>query len=112
MTGMAALAFVAWAYFPAVSKYRDLSIQEDHTDKELADLDAKIRALNEEREQLADDPEYLERVIRTELGLVKPGEIVYKFVEQPENEPVDVPDAQFGKGTVLDTAKKPVAKSR
>ena len=71
-----------WGYFPGISKYRDLKVQEEGLDRELAGLDAKIQDLNTEKSQLTEDPEYLEKIIRDELGLVKPGEIVYKFVDE------------------------------
>ncbi len=69
-----------WIYFPVLSHYRDLRIQEDKLSRDLAELDAKIRALTEEKNLLLHDVEYLEKVIRDEMGLVKPGEIVYKLV--------------------------------
>ena len=72
-----------WGYFPAISRYRELRIQEETIDQEIAQLDAKIQDLQAEKEQLTEDPEYLEKIIRDELGLVKPGEIVYKFVKEP-----------------------------
>lgn len=73
------LAFF-WIYFPTLSRYRELKMEEDRMAKELFELDSKIKALQEERDLLQNDLEYLEKVIRKELGLVKPGEMVYKFV--------------------------------
>lgn len=81
-----------WGYFPTLSHYRELKFQEEEIDKKIEELDLKIQALEEERNLLKNDVEYLEKVIRGELGLVKPGEIVYKFVEDPsmarQSEPV------------------------
>ena len=53
-----------------------------------AELAEKINNAIEEREQLKKEiqllqtDEYIERIARDELGLVKPGELVYKFTEK------------------------------
>lgn len=82
--GIAILLGFFWIYFPTLSRYQDLKIEEERMKRELEDLDAKIKALQEERHLLKNDMEYLEKVIRRELGLVKPGEIVYKLVPEEE----------------------------
>ena len=62
-------------------KMIDLSKQE-------TELAEKINSVIEEREQLKKEiqllqtDQYIERVARDELGLVKPGELVYKFTEK------------------------------
>ena len=82
--GLAVFVLFFWIYFPALSKYRDLKIQEEDMSDELKDVNQKIATLSEEKKLLENDPAYVEKVIRDELGLVKPGEVVYKFVqEQP-----------------------------
>ena len=80
-----------WIYFPTLSRYRDLKIQEEKITHELKDLTTKINSLKEERALLKNDVEYLEKVIRKELGLVKPGEMVYKFVEEEPKKETPVP---------------------
>ena len=72
-----------WIYLPVLTKYRDLKSQDDEIASELAMLNDKIRELQEERHLLKHDVTYLEKVIRDELGLVRPGETVYKFVTDP-----------------------------
>lgn len=76
-----------WVYLPVLTKYRNLKDQEIAIDVELKKLSDQIRVLNEERNRLQNDVAYLEKVIREELGLVKPGEIVYKFVEDSPEDP-------------------------
>ena len=89
--GLGALALLFfWVYLPVLSKYRDLKIQQEKTAREMTELDEKIRTLQEERDLLKNDMNYLEKVIRDELGLVRPGEMVYKFVPDktsPASEP-------------------------
>ncbi|MDA9101369.1 septum formation initiator family protein [Omnitrophica bacterium] len=68
-------------YMPVVSHYHELKIQEEQNERTIAELNQKIITLEEEKSLLESDSEYLEKVIRQELGMVRPGEIVYKFIE-------------------------------
>lgn len=48
---------------------------------ELAGLESAGKKLLEEMGLLKNDPAYLEKIARTELGLIKPGEIEYRFTK-------------------------------
>lgn len=50
----------------------------------IAGLKEDNRELEEELEAMKNDPEYFESLARRELGLIKPGETKYKFVESEE----------------------------
>jgi cell division protein FtsB len=76
-----------WIYFPAISRYRELKIQEEKITHDITDLDQRIEGLIEERRLLKNDLNYLEKVIREELGLVKPGEIIYKMIPEAAKKP-------------------------
>lgn len=77
-----------WIYLPVLTRYRDLKFEEEKIVRELDELNRKIIVLEEEKNLLKNDMTYLEKVIRDELGLVKPGETVYKFVvEKPKEDP-------------------------
>lgn len=80
----AVLLVFYWIYLPVITKYHDLKMEQKQLGRQIADLDAKIKALETERELLKNDPQYLERVIRKEMGLVKPGEVVYKIAPAEE----------------------------
>ncbi len=73
-----------FVYLPIITRYRDLKSEEERISAELIVLDEKIRALEEERDLLKNDAEYVEKVIRNEFGLVKPGEVIYKFIPKEE----------------------------
>lgn len=77
-----ALGVFFWIYFPALSRYRELKTQEEKLTHDIADLDGRIETLLEERKLLKNDLNYLEKVIREEMGLVKPGEIIYKMIPE------------------------------
>jgi cell division protein FtsB len=87
--GILVMAIFVWIYLPTLSRYRNLKTQQEQMERNIADLDEKIKALVEEKELLQNDVQYIEKVIRDEMGLVKPGEVVYKFVTdklQPKTE--------------------------
>jgi len=47
-------------------------------------LEQENKGLKEELETMKNDPEYAESMARRELGLIKPGETKYKFIESQE----------------------------
>ena len=83
--GLALLILFILFYLPGLSRVQELRLEEDRLAKELTEMDKEIQALKEEKNLLEKDHAYLEKVIREELGLVRPGEMVYKLV--PENKP-------------------------
>ena len=100
----------SWIYLPGLSHYRDLKARQEEIEKEILDLDTKLKSVKEERDLMKNDVEYLEKVIRDELGLVKPGEVVYKFVQdQPkkvaESAPEDDKSAATEGGEAASPAK-------
>ena len=87
------LLLFAFLYLPGLSRFQELRLEEERLSKELGELDQKIRALREEKELLQHDQAYLEKVIREELGLVRPGEMVYKLVPEDKENPPPAPKA-------------------
>jgi len=47
-------------------------------------LEEENKGLKEELEAMKNDPEYIEGLARRELGLIKPGETKYRFIEPQE----------------------------
>lgn len=62
-------------------------------------LEQENDSLRGEIAALDGDPDAIERAIREELDLVKPGEIVVRFVEQPEPPGASGSDGAAGKGS-------------
>lgn len=77
---LAALLILCWIYLPSITRYRELKSEEERLSQKIREIDQKIKVLADERNLLQTDVAYLEKVIREELGFVKPGEIVYELV--------------------------------
>lgn len=69
-------------YLPGLSKYVTLKRRETELKREMDRLKSEIARLQEEERLLKTDLTRLEQVVREELGLVKPGEVVLKVVEE------------------------------
>lgn len=95
---VAVLLALYWIYFPSLSRYRELKLEEEKLTKRIEEIDAQIKSLSDERNLLQTDVAYLEKVIREELGFVKPGEIVYELITKKK--PAGLPDS----GTVSNPA--------
>ena len=85
---IAGVFLFSWIYLPALSKYQDLKVRQEGMDLQIKELEEKLADIQEERNLLKNDVSYLEKTIRDELGLVKPGEIVYKFVQDKKEAPI------------------------
>ena len=51
-----------------------------HLEQKLADLKTSNEKLSQEVSRLKSDPRAIEQIARNDLGLIKPGEIEYRFV--------------------------------
>ncbi|MGD8718343.1 MAG: septum formation initiator family protein [Candidatus Zixiibacteriota bacterium] len=84
----AALLFGLLVYVFVFSRHgylrrRELARDNARLSTEVEELRHENALLREELERL-DDPEAVEKIAREELGLVKEGETVYRFVEKDE----------------------------
>ena len=81
------LILFAFLYLPGLSRLQELRLEEERLSRELTELSHEISSLQEEKRLLQKDQAYLEKVIREELGLVRPGEMVYKLVPEEKSKP-------------------------
>jgi cell division protein FtsB len=91
---LAVVLILCWIYLPSVTRYRELKSEEDHLNQKILEIDTQIKNLADERHLLQTDVAYLEKVIREELGFVKPGEIVYELITKKN--PASLPQASSG----------------
>jgi cell division protein FtsB len=84
---LAVVLILSWIYLPSITRYRELKAEAERLSQKIHEIDAQIKTLADERNLLQTDIAYLEKVIREELGFVKPGEIVYELVtkKNPSN---------------------------
>ena len=73
-------SFVLIIFLPSYTRLQDLREKNRLYQKEIGDLKAKNIELLEEKRRLEEDPEYLEKVAREKMGLIKEGEVVYQLV--------------------------------
>jgi cell division protein FtsB len=69
-------------YLPGYSHYQELSNREAELLNEVDAYKTTNEKLVEELELLRSDISYLEKLVRDRMGLVKPGEEIYKIVEE------------------------------
>ncbi|HOW87960.1 MAG TPA: septum formation initiator family protein, partial [Candidatus Omnitrophota bacterium] len=81
---LAVALILCWIYLPSVTRYRELRSEEERLKQKIREIDQQIKVLADERNLLQTDVAYLEKVIREELGFVKPGEIIYELVTKTD----------------------------
>jgi len=106
---LAVVLILCWIYLPSITRYRELRLEEEHLNQKIQEIDAQIKNLADERHLLQTDVAYLEKVIREELGFVKPGEIVYELVTKKN--PSNPPRASNGTSLTPDSKSTSVAKT-
>ena len=80
------LIVCAVIYLPGYTKYQELKGRTRELKAEIARIKALNIELQDMTERLQTDVAYLEEVIRKDLGLAKPGEVVYKIKRAPKEE--------------------------
>jgi cell division protein FtsB len=73
------LVFVA--FVPKVKQYHDLQKVEVQKSADVRIDQETLDQLKWQQGKLRTDPRFVERVAREEHGLTKPGELVFKFVD-------------------------------
>ena len=67
-------------FLPSFTKMQDLKAKNRQYAQRIVDLEAKAKKLEEEKHLLLTDPDYVEKVGREKMGLIRQGETVYKIV--------------------------------
>ena len=76
------------AFSPPVRQYRQLRRMEVELQEEIRIKEEQLHQLKKQQERLETDPAFVERIVREELGLAKPGETIYKFADdEPRTAP-------------------------
>ena len=78
--------FVFIYFLPSYTKMQDLKQKNWDYQQQIKILQAKNAQLLKEKKLLENDPEYVEKVAREKMGLIKEGEVVYKIVPAENKE--------------------------
>lgn len=70
-------------FYPKIRQYRDIQQREGQLREEVRLEEEMLRYLKTKQERLHNDPRFVEKIAREELGLAKPGETVFKFLDDP-----------------------------
>lgn len=74
---------IVWQFFaPLFVQQRELRAKEDMVRQDIQREAEKLRILKLNQEKLQEDPRFIEKIAREDLGYAKPGETVFRFVDQ------------------------------
>ena len=73
-------------FLPSYTQMQDLQQINLKYGHQIQELEIEQTKLKEELRLLKDDPEYLEKIAREKMGLIREGEVVYKILP-PKEEP-------------------------
>ena len=74
------IGVVTVLFLPPFAKYQALKYKSNNIDRQIAQLKAENKRLEEERFKLQTDISYIEKRARENVGMVRKGEIVIKEV--------------------------------
>ena len=71
---------ILMAFLPTFTKVQDIRQKDLEYQEHIKELEQESALLKKERQLLEEDPDYLEKVAREKMGLIREGEVVYKIV--------------------------------
>lgn len=80
LTALVVIAVISM-FIPQVHHYQELRRKEAQLREEIQLEEQILHHLKEQQERLRSDPRFIEKIAREEFGYVKPGETVFKFVD-------------------------------
>lgn len=73
---------VIFMFLPQIEQQRELQRKEAQLQEEVRLEEELLQHLKRQQERLRSDPRFIEKIAREEFGLAKPGETVFKFVDE------------------------------
>lgn len=73
---IAIVLYISWTFISQQMRLNELAREEEELKKQYEELYQEEQKLLEEKDMI-DDPEYIEKVARERLKMVKPNEIIY-----------------------------------
>jgi len=71
-------------FLPVIHRQRELRAREAEVRLDIQREAEQLRLLKWKQEKLQEDPAFIEKTAREELGYAKPGETIFRFVDEGE----------------------------
>ena len=79
--GVVAVVMIISMFYPQYQDYVELQKESQALETEYRFQEERLQRLKRNQEQMRTEAEFVERIAREDLGFVKPGETVVKFVK-------------------------------
>ena len=81
---LAAAIVVLRFYLPKIREQRRLRAEKAAIELDIQQEAEQLRMLKLKQEKLQEDPRFIEKIAREDLGYAKPGETVFRFVDEDQ----------------------------
>ena len=81
---LAAAIVVLRFYLPKIREQRRLRAEKAAIELDIQQEAEQLRMLKLKQEKLQEDPRFIEKIAREDLGYAKPGETVFRFVDEEQ----------------------------
>ena len=81
---LAAAIVVLRFYLPKIREQRRLRAEKAAIELDIQKEAEQLRMLKLKQEKLQEDPRFIEKIAREDLGYAKPGETVFRFVDEEQ----------------------------
>ena len=76
------VGIVVRLYLPKIEEQKRLRAQTESLRQDIQREAERLRQLKRKQEKLKDDPTFVEKIAREDLNYAKPGETIFRFVDE------------------------------
>lgn len=73
---------VASFFLPLIQRQKELRARAEELRQDIQREAEYLRMLKQKQEKLQNDPRFIEKIAREDLGYAKPGETVFRFMDE------------------------------
>lgn len=78
------VGIVASFFLPQIERQRELRAREAELRQDIQKEAEKLRLLKLKQEKLQEEPRFIEKIAREEIGYAKPGETIFRFEDEDQ----------------------------
>jgi len=78
------VAIVLRLFLPLIERQKELRAKKESVALDIQKEAEQLRMLKLKQEKLREDPRFIEKIAREDLGYAKPGETVFRFVDEEQ----------------------------